>query len=218
MQALPVHQRQSYADRWSVLEAALGRPSFHALFDHYITIEQATEAASQDSGSNQQKFSWAHTPNDASPNGSSSSSVVPFIPAGSSLMHLQAVSSDSISNGHHNQPQQHSETAAAGAGVVVAAGQQQRHDVLQQLTGHADVEGMLNMVLEYGQQLLQIRANDWSALEAEGGTGEYSGAARPLKAAVEGWGQASDSSCRYVPAIEVHWRPSSHMRLYRAVL
>jgi hypothetical protein len=178
MQALPVHQRQSYADRWSVLEAALGRPSFHALFDHYITIEQATAVASQDSsssnetGSNQQKSSWAHTPNDASPNGgSSSSSVVPFIPAGSSLMHLQAVSSDSSSNGHHNQPQQHSETAAGVAGVVVAAGQQQRHDVLQQLTGHADVEGMLNMVLEYGQQLLQIRANDWSALEAEGGTG-----------------------------------------------
>jgi hypothetical protein len=178
LQALPVHQRQSYADRWSVLEAALGRPSFHALFDHYITIEQATAAASQDSSSsngtesNQQNSSWAHTPNDSSSNGSSGSgSITPFIPAGSSLMHLQPVSSDSSSNGHRNQ---HSETASGVAGVVVATGQQQRHDVLQQLTGHADVEGMLNMVLEYGQQLLQIRANDWSVLEAEGGTGELS--------------------------------------------
>ncbi|WIA30905.1 hypothetical protein OEZ86_000957 [Tetradesmus obliquus] len=84
LQALPAPKRQSFADRWSVLEAALGRPSFHALFDHYIT--------------------------------------------------------------------------------------QQRHDVLQQLTGRSDVEVVLSMVLEYGQQLLQIRANDWSALEAEGGT------------------------------------------------
>jgi hypothetical protein len=94
-------------------------------------------------------------------------------------MHVQAVSSES-SNGHQNQQQQQQQHSAmaSGAGsmpgvpgVVVAAGQQQRPDVLQKLTGHADVEGMLNQVLEYGQQLLQIRANDWSALEAEGGTG-----------------------------------------------
>eukprot|EP00775_Hariotina_reticulata_P010009 gene10009-10163_t len=35
---------------------------------------------------------------------------------------------------------------------------------------HPDVTGMLEQVLEYGQRLLQIRANDWSLLAAEGGS------------------------------------------------
>uniref|UniRef100_A0A383VA23 GmrSD restriction endonucleases N-terminal domain-containing protein n=1 Tax=Tetradesmus obliquus TaxID=3088 RepID=A0A383VA23_TETOB len=186
LQALPAHQRQSFADRWSVLEAALGRPSFHALFDHYITVEQATAAAqdgssssssngtgssSNGAGSSKQNSSWAHTSDQSASSSSSSSSgsIVPFIPVGSSLMHAHAIDS---SNGSSNQHQQHEmqQMLPGMHGVVCAAGQQQRHDVLQQLTGRSDVEGVLSMVLEYGQQLLQIRANDWSALEAEGGT------------------------------------------------
>lgn len=88
-------------------------------------------------------------------------------------MHPHAIDS---SNGSSNEQQQHElQQMLPGSlpgmhGVVCAAGQQQRHDVLQQLTGRSDVEVVLSMVLEYGQQLLQIRANDWSALEAEGGT------------------------------------------------
>jgi hypothetical protein len=202
MQALPARQRQAYADRWSVLEAALGRPSFHALFDHYITIEQATAAAqgsnsagsssSNGTGSQQQHSAWANSPNNSSSNTDSNSgngSILPFIPAGSSLMHPPTVaSSNGSSNGSSSSSTRHQqhEVHAASAGnlpgmhsVLCAAGQQQRHDVLQQLTGHSDVEGVLSMVLEYGQQLLQIRANDWSALEAEGGTGKIDQRLRP---------------------------------------
>jgi hypothetical protein len=161
------------------------------LFDHYITIEQATAAAqggssnttagssSNGTGSKQQHSSWAHTPNHSGSNSSSNGSVMPFIPDGSSLMHPHTVGSSNGSSNHHDQQQQQQHElndASSGSlpavpGVVCAAGQQQRHDVLQQLSGHSDVEGVLSMVLEYGQQLLQIRANDWSALEAEGGTG-----------------------------------------------
>jgi hypothetical protein len=50
-----------------------------------------------------------------------------------------------------------------------------RPDVLQHFSSHPDAEAALDQVLQYGQRLLLLRANDWSALAAEGGTGEGGG-------------------------------------------
>jgi hypothetical protein len=59
--------------------------------------------------------------------------------------------------------------AAAGSSALPAL---VRPDVLQHFSSHPDVEAALEQVLQYGQRLLLLRANDWSALAAEGGTGE----------------------------------------------
>jgi hypothetical protein len=45
-------------------------------------------------------------------------------------------------------------------------------DVLQHFSSRTDAEAALDQVLQYGQRLLLLRANDWSALAAEGGSGE----------------------------------------------
>ncbi|KAF8068268.1 hypothetical protein HT031_001955 [Scenedesmus sp. PABB004] len=161
LQALPPARRQSYADRWRVLESSLGRPTFHGLFAHYVAIEAARRA--ENGGGGGAAASWAHTPDApagapprVAPAAGGGGGAAPYVPPGSTLIgHLPS-----------GGPAYHQLSAAAGGGGPGGA----RPDVLSALSGHPDVGGVLDQVLEYGQRLLQIRANDWSALEAEGGT------------------------------------------------
>eukprot|EP00879_Flechtneria_rotunda_P021834 GHRR01023023.1.p1 GENE.GHRR01023023.1~~GHRR01023023.1.p1 ORF type:complete len:473 (+),score=182.12 GHRR01023023.1:1498-2916(+) len=187
LQVLPPELRQSYADRWAVLESALGRPSFHALFDHYITIEQAAETLqpgryiSNHNGSTRSSIAkhsslHARQQNGASSNGNTAASTAAYIPPGSTLMAHNANSKQSFtsaaavnsdSSGHVP-----SNTAAAAGNSSSHTGPltSSRWDVLIHLSGVPDAERVLDLILEYGQRLLQIRANDWSGLAAEGGT------------------------------------------------
>jgi hypothetical protein len=152
------------------LESALGRPSFHALFDHYITIEQAAAALYPERNISlhlqpQQQHELA-----AGSDGGSSNRPDVLVPPGSLLLSQGSGGFGTLTNGHdsHNNKQSDS----IGTGVHHAAAVSSRWDVFSHLSGHPDVTGVLEQVLEYGQRLLQIRANDWAALAAEGGSGK----------------------------------------------
>lgn len=91
-----------------------------------------------------------------------------FVPPGSSLMNH-----GSEADGSPQQPHTTAATpATAGSNGSSALPALVRPDVLQHFSNHPDVEAALEQVLQYGQRLLLLRANDWSALAAEGGTGE----------------------------------------------
>jgi hypothetical protein len=86
-----------------------------------------------------------------------------FVPPGSSL-HNSSSSSSSAAT----QQQAGSSSSSVSPGALV------RPDVLQHFSSHPDAEAALEQVLQYGQRLLLLRANDWSALAAEGGSGRGS--------------------------------------------
>lgn len=170
--------RAEYADRWGVLESALGRPSFHALFDHLLTIEHAAALAAPNSQADAAAVllgsssgsSWAHTPNRPggyNTNSSSSSGTAaaeampggPYIPPGCALAGTGgAWGSAPLPFEPH----------------PVAPGARRTPELLPGLAERpaAQIQSLLERLLQYGEQLLLIRANDWSTLVAEGGSGE----------------------------------------------
>lgn len=170
LQALPAGVRGQYAERWTALESSLGRPSFHALFDHFVVVEQAATA----SNSTQARSSSSQL-GSSNGSGAGATSYQGFVPAGSSLINHRQHEAKNGSNS--------SSSSAAAAGAASSNGSNggsssnvlpalMRPDVLQHFSSHPDVEAALDQVLEYGQRLLLLRANDWSALAAEGGSGE----------------------------------------------
>jgi hypothetical protein len=76
-----------------------------------------------------------------------------------------------------SQQDAHSSSSAATTAAVSSGGSSTlsalvKPDVLQHFSSHPDAEAALDQVLQYGQRLLLLRANDWSALAAEGGSGK----------------------------------------------
>jgi hypothetical protein len=95
-------------------------------------------------------------------NGNSSSNIG-FVPPGSNLLAHNS-SAPAAAAAHY--------TGSNGSVSGGARPALTRPDVLQHFSSHPDVEAALEQVLQYGQRLLLLRANDWSSLDAEGGTGE----------------------------------------------
>lgn len=171
-QALPAGVRSQYAERWTALESSLGRPSFHALFEHFVVIEQAATTAVGSNSNGSKPGVNSSSGNGSKQDGSTGSRAVQkgFVPPGSSLL-----SHGSTADSTQREPT-HSNGSVAIAAAVNSSGSAStalaRPDVLQHFSNHPEVEAALDQVLQYGQKLLLLRANDWSALAAEGGSGE----------------------------------------------
>ena len=172
VQALTPVQRSSYAERWAELESALGRSAFHRLFNHVRTIQLAA-TAQQSATSN--TSSTTHASNSSSSNGStsgsSSSSLASPVSGATAMGFLQkgqaaGLEGNGVEGGVRGSRVFEGELLGGGGPTELL-----EHFGLA--CGDAQCASeVLNVLLEYGLKLLQIRQSDWKQLADEGDSGK----------------------------------------------
>jgi hypothetical protein len=137
-----------------------------------VVTEQAAIAAAAGGGSASSSKNSSSQRGEHSSSSSTTGGQRGFVPPGSSLLHHGSSTVGDQSGSSNGSSGSSAAPAAVGSSSSSVQPALVRPDVLQHFSSHPDAEAALDQVLQYGQRLLLLRANDWSALAAEGGTGE----------------------------------------------